>query len=120
MGIWQGASPYSAEQQTGVSLLDIPFTPEQAPDSNSILWRDFQISDQSRVGWIDLAILNNKSNDILGEIRWHSSWRQFCFFPEDNTIWSKGCLSDVQDAIHDINLERLDENERKKEKENYG
>ena len=35
--VWQVAGPYSADQQTGKSLLDTPFIPEQAPDSNSIL-----------------------------------------------------------------------------------
>ncbi|MCH8822733.1 MAG: DUF1080 domain-containing protein [Planctomycetes bacterium] len=61
--VWQVAGPYSADQQTGASLLDTPFIPEHAPDSNSILWQDFQIADQVKVGWIDLATLKNKSND---------------------------------------------------------
>ena len=43
MLVWQVAGPYSADQQTGESLLDTPFSPEQAPDSTSILWRAFQI-----------------------------------------------------------------------------
>ena len=45
------------------------------------------------------AVLNNRSGDLLGEIAWYGSWRQFCFFPEQGTVWNNGCLADVQDAI---------------------
>jgi len=44
-------------------------------------------------------IRNNRSGDLLGVIAWYASWRQFCFFPEADTVWSNGCLADVQDAI---------------------
>jgi len=36
---------------------------------------------------------------LLGQIRWHGPWRQFCLFVDDPTVWSAGCLRDVQDAI---------------------
>ena len=35
----------------------------------------------------------------LGTIRWYGPWRQYCFFPEPDTVWSAGCLADVQTAI---------------------
>ncbi len=67
--VWQVAGPYHANQQTGASLLDIPFTPEQAPDSTSTLWSDVQTADHSRIGWIDLTTLNNKSTDSCAYAR---------------------------------------------------
>lgn len=39
---------------------------------------------------------------ILGWIRWYSSWRQYCFFPAEATIWSAGCLADVQDFLKQL------------------
>jgi len=31
----------------------------------------------------------------LGEIRWHWSWRKYCFFPKPNTLFDHGCLRDI-------------------------
>ena len=33
---------------------------------------------------------NKNSGDLVGEIRWYSYWRQYCFLPWTNTIFSKG------------------------------
>lgn len=43
---------------------------------------------------------------VLGRVMWHSAWRQYCFFPEPRTHWSKGCLQDVQDFIFELMEER--------------
>ena len=40
--------------------------------------------------------IGNKSGRYLGLIKWSGGWRQFAFFPEGATIWSAGCLKDVQ------------------------
>lgn len=50
----------------------------------------------------DWDIINLSSGDKLGQIRWYGTWRQYCFFPEGNTVWSKGCLNDVLEAIERI------------------
>ena len=39
-----------------------PFDPQQPLDSPSILWRDFQSTDEVRTGWIDLSALGECSN----------------------------------------------------------
>jgi hypothetical protein len=49
---------------------------------------------------------NNKSNSILGVVKWHGPWRQYCFFPTASTIFSKGCLADIQNFIVQITSER--------------
>lgn len=31
----------------------------------------------------------------LGEIKWYSSWRKYCFFPFPTTIFEEDCLRDI-------------------------
>ena len=40
-------------------------------------------------------VFNKKSGITLGIIKWYPAWRQYCFFPLGNTIFSKGCLDDI-------------------------
>ena len=44
-------------------------------------------------------IYSKSSGWRLGTIKWFSHWRQYCFFPERQTIWNKGCLADIQKFI---------------------
>jgi hypothetical protein len=38
---------------------------------------------------------NKSAGSILGTLSWYGAWRQYCFFPEFDTVWSAGCLQDV-------------------------
>ena len=42
---------------------------------------------------------NNRSNRELGEIRWYPMWRQYCYFPTVQAIYSVGCLEDINHFI---------------------
>lgn len=42
---------------------------------------------------------NKKSEAILGTVSWSGAWRQYCFYPFQNTVFSKGCLHDIQDFL---------------------
>lgn len=42
----------------------------------------------------------------LGEVRWYAPWRQYCFYPEDATIWSTDCMIDLCEFIAKAELER--------------
>ena len=42
---------------------------------------------------------NNKSNIELGIIKWHPAWRQYCYFPTIEAVYSKGCFKDIIDFI---------------------
>jgi len=42
----------------------------------------------------------------LGIVKWYSHWRQYCYFPDENTVYSKGCLEDINDFITQLMLER--------------
>ena len=41
------------------------------------------------------SIFNKTNLSQLGIIKWFGGWRQYCFFPESETVWSMGCLQDV-------------------------
>jgi len=45
------------------------------------------------------ACRNIRSDSPLGSIRWYGPWRQYCFFPSSATVYSAGCLADIQDFI---------------------
>jgi len=47
---------------------------------------------------------NSRLGEIIGEIKWNSKWRQYCFFPEKETTWSKGCLIKIVEFLDAVNL----------------
>lgn len=38
----------------------------------------------------------------LGIIKWYPGWRQYCYFPIVQAVYSKGCLSDIKDFINQL------------------
>lgn len=42
---------------------------------------------------------NNRNNGELGVIRWYSGWRQYCYFPTGGSVYSMGCLNDIQTFV---------------------
>jgi len=46
--------------------------------------------------------VNNKSGTSLGIIKWYAQWRQYCFFPSEQTIFSLGCLKDITTFIEQL------------------
>lgn len=51
-------------------------------------------------------LVNRRQSVELGRIKWQSGWRQFVFVPEGDTIWSAGCLVDVQDFLGKLKSDR--------------
>ncbi len=41
----------------------------------------------------------SQNGDVLGIIKWYPQWRQYCFFPTSETVWSIGCLQDVLSVL---------------------
>lgn len=52
------------------------------------------------------AVRNIRSQEVIGYIKWEGAWRQYCFYPEGQTIWSRSCLMDVQDFLCKLAYER--------------
>jgi len=49
----------------------------------------------------------SKHSDIrLGFVKWHPSWRHYCFFPtiEEETVYSDRCLLSISEFITELNL----------------
>ena len=49
---------------------------------------------------------NDRSDDLLGEIKWYGPWRQYCFYPVPETIFNVGCLEDINHFIGQLKAER--------------
>jgi len=48
------------------------------------------------------AVRNKGSQDKLGIIQWYGPWRQYCYFPCVQAVYSIGCLRDIIDFIESI------------------
>ena len=53
----------------------------------------------------------NKSNCFLGEVRWNSAWRQYCFITAEkgsvvDLILAKSCLDDISHFIGQLMNDR--------------
>lgn len=57
-----------------------------------------------------IAIVNVHHDEHIGTIKWFGKWRQYCFYPNENTIWNKDCLNDVNSVITKLMEERKNAN----------
>jgi hypothetical protein len=48
------------------------------------------------------AILPRSHYDRIGIVKWYPQWRQYCFFPENETVWSRKCLEELAGFINDL------------------
>jgi hypothetical protein len=44
-----------------------------------------------------------RDNTELGIVKWFSSWRQYCYFPTCQAVYSSGCLGDISDFMDQLN-----------------
>lgn len=51
-------------------------------------------------------VLSKSHGSVIGTIGWYGGWRQYVFFPKQQTIWSAGCLDDVASFIRERMAER--------------
>lgn len=42
---------------------------------------------------------NIHHGEELGIIKWHNAWRQYCYFPTVQAVYSAGCLKDIVEFI---------------------
>lgn len=50
--------------------------------------------------------INKSGQYSLGKISWYAGWRQYTFSPNHDTVYSKGCLSDIVFFINQLMEER--------------
>jgi hypothetical protein len=46
--------------------------------------------------------VNNRKKSILGTIEYDYGWKQWVYCPNENTIYSSGCLTDVIDFLDQL------------------
>lgn len=52
------------------------------------------------------GVVNKKSGYRIGKIKWYSPWRQYCLFPDVDTIFNKDCMEYIIDFINTLMKER--------------
>ena len=60
---------------------------------------EFKVLEQNPKTFV-YGVFSKSTGFRLGIIMWYCSWRQYCFFPEENTIYSKGCLEEINKFIN--------------------
>lgn len=48
-------------------------------------------------------VISQSSGDVLGRIAWYGAWRQYCFFPNNGTLYNTDCLAAITDRIETCN-----------------
>jgi hypothetical protein len=44
-----------------------------------------------------------RSGDELGKVEWYGPWRQYCYFPTQQAVYSSGCMDDISDFLKHLN-----------------
>lgn len=48
-------------------------------------------------------VWNAQQRSIIGWIKWNPHWRHYCFFPDDETVFSDRCLIKIGRFVEDLN-----------------
>ena len=63
-----------------------------------------KIQDKSKTSvW---SCQNNQGYAELGKVKWYSAWRQYCYFPKVQAVYSAGCFADIIDFVNQLNKEK--------------
>lgn len=52
---------------------------------------------------------NAKRGTVLGIVKWYSPWRQYCYFPTVQAVYSAGCLNDISHFIGQLKENKTDD-----------
>lgn len=44
-----------------------------------------------------------RHGDELGTVKWYGAWRQYCYFPTQQAVYSAGCMDDIADFCRQLN-----------------
>ena len=51
----------------------------------------------------NIYLVFNQNYDRLGKVKWHGAFRQYVFYPECDTMFSKGCLELINNFLDKVN-----------------
>ena len=75
-----------------------------APTLKSEYMEAFPIEKKPQT-WV-YGVVSHRWGVKLGLVKWYAPWRQYCFFPHNNTVWAKNCLTEVNEFIEGLMNER--------------
>lgn len=52
--------------------------------------------------------------EYLGLIKWYGAFRQYVLYPDNDTIWSKGCLELINNFLNKVNKRHRNKLRKKK------
>ena len=58
---------------------------------------------------------NKETNERIGIIKWDGEFRQYAFFPHDNTVYEKTCLKDISEFLQKLMDERKEQKQASNE-----
>ena len=61
--------------------------------------------------WV-YGIVSHKWGSKLGLVKWYAPWRQYCFFPENDTIFNPTCMETIIQFVKDLMKERRTSNQK--------
>ena len=60
------------------------------------------------------TVISKKHSYELGTIKWYANWRQYSFFPSNDTIFNSECLNDIKIFLMKLKQDRKEEKEQEK------
>lgn len=61
------------------------------------------------------GVFSKHYGDKLGVIKWFGPWRQYCFFCMDVSVFSSGCLRDLDKFLSSLNTSKNHERRMRNE-----
>ena len=52
------------------------------------------------------GVTASMDGELLGQIKWFGPWRQYVFEPYEATVYSHGCMKQIEDFIKNLMEER--------------
>jgi len=78
-----------------------PKTPPKGQGRRMSKYLEFQLLEQKPKTKV-IEVLSKEHGSSLGIIKWFNRWRQYAFFPENETIFNVECLNDIQSYIREL------------------
>lgn len=71
-------------------------------ESKHLMFELMRVLPKTRV----FNVRSKSDKTSLGMIKWHPAWRQYCFFPMPDCVWSQSCLEDLTIFLQALKDER--------------
>ena len=73
-------------------------------NKNDKVWIEFILQEEKPKTKV-YGVWSKCSECFIGTIKWHPQWRHYCFFPDEETIYSDRCLLNISKFVSKLNEE---------------